>query len=123
MVSASPRKKRKRLHEMHLHQKAKLVRAHLSKELRKQLGKRSIRVKKGDKVKILRGRFKGVSGKVVEVDLRDARVFVEGAIVKNQRGKEKFFPIPASKLLVLELEKRQLKQKKMGEKTGAGEKA
>ena len=110
-ISSQPRKKRRELYHMPLHARAKLVRAHLSKELRKQLGKRSIRVKKGDRVTILHGRFKGLSGKVSGVDLRKRRVFVEGAVVRTQRGREVPFPLQASKLVVLELEKRDGKKK------------
>ena len=39
----------------------------LSKELRKKHGKRNAPVRKGDVVKIMRGKFKGKKGKIIEV--------------------------------------------------------
>ena len=39
----------------------------LSKDLRKKYGKRSARVVEGDSVKVIRGEFNGVDGKVTKV--------------------------------------------------------
>jgi large subunit ribosomal protein L24 len=52
--SKQPRKQRKYLYNMDLHNVKKLMSAHLSKELMKKYGKRNIPIRKGDKVKIMR---------------------------------------------------------------------
>ncbi len=39
----------------------------LSKDLHKKYGKRSVRVNEGDSIKIVRGEFKGVDGKIAKV--------------------------------------------------------
>ncbi|MBI5229157.1 50S ribosomal protein L24 [Candidatus Micrarchaeota archaeon] len=109
-ISRQPRKKRKELFNAPLHAKAKLVRAHLSKELREKLKRRSERLKKGDKVKIIRGRFKGRSGKVVKVSLSRGKIFVEGIVQKKQSGKEESHPINASNVVILEMEKREARK-------------
>ena len=101
-----PRKKRKALYNTPLHQRQKQVAAHLSKELRVKEKKRSIAVRKGDKVRIVRGAFKKKEGKIVKVDLTKRKIFVEGCVAKKQGGKEVFAPIDASNAMVLELEKR-----------------
>ena len=41
----------------------------LSKDLRKKYGKRSARVVEGDSVKVIRGEFNGVDGKVTKVSI------------------------------------------------------
>lgn len=113
-ISRKPRKKHEALYKAPLHLRQKLVSAHLSKELRARLKKRSVAVRKGDKVRVMRGKFRKREGKVVRVDLSDSRVFIEGCVVKKQSGKEVLAPIHASNLLVLDLEKRTPRKKEKG---------
>ena len=49
---------------------------------------RSFPVRKGDSVKVLRGSSKGLSGKIVEVDLKKLKVAVEGATIQKADGKQ-----------------------------------
>ena len=56
--SKQPRKQRKYNYNAPLHIKGKFMAAHLSKDLMKKYNRRSIRVRKGDKVILLRGQFK-----------------------------------------------------------------
>lgn len=86
--SAQPRKKRKFLYTAPLHARGKMLNVHVAKPLRATLKKRAVRVKKGDSVKIVRGKFKGLAGKVMAVTLRPIGINVEGAIVKKVGGKE-----------------------------------
>ena len=62
--SNKPRKQRKYRLNAPLHIKQKFVRAHLSKELRKKLNKKNMGLRKGDKVKIMRGQFRRLEGKI-----------------------------------------------------------
>jgi ribosomal protein L24p/L26e, archaeal/eukaryotic len=43
---------------------------HFQKNLHKKYGKRSVRVSEGDSVKIVRGEFKGVDGKVSKISIQ-----------------------------------------------------
>src|SRR5690606_38608919 len=43
------------------------------------VNKRSLNIKKGDDVRVIAGKDKGVEGKVIEVDVARSRVYVEGA--------------------------------------------
>jgi large subunit ribosomal protein L24 len=58
----------------------------LSKELRKKYGKRSARILKGDTVKIIRGEFAGVDGKVTKISIPDRGVNIEGVKKEKLKG-------------------------------------
>ncbi|MEM4662584.1 MAG: 50S ribosomal protein L24 [Candidatus Diapherotrites archaeon] len=103
--SKKPEKQRKEIAELPLHKRKKLVTAHLSKELREELKRRSLPVRKGDVVKIMRGSFKGKSGKVTKVDLRKGVVYIEKIVRKKANGTEIPVPIRASKLLITSLDR------------------
>ncbi len=104
-MSYQPRKQRKKLFKAPLHKRQKLVAAHLSKELQKELKTRSLPVRKGDKVRIMRGKFRGKEGKVVRVDLKKIRVYVEGVTIKRADGTERLVPIHPSNLLILDVDR------------------
>ena len=72
--SKQPRKQRKYRNNAPSHIKNKFLSAHLSKELRKKHNTRNITLKKGDKVKIARGQFKGKTGAVDRINLKKAKV-------------------------------------------------
>ena len=103
-MSKQPRKQRKRLYKSPLHRREKVLRSTLSKELRKELGTRSIRVRTGDLVRIMRGKWRGHEGKVIGVDVAHGRVYVEGVTLKRSDGTEVPYPIHPSNLMILELE-------------------
>ncbi len=101
-VTKQPRKKRKHMYNASLHEKAKLINARVSDALQTQLKKKTMRVKKGYKVKVLRGKFKKTEGKVVSVDYKKSRVFIDSAKSKSARGKEKSVGIHPSNLLIID---------------------
>ena len=76
--STQPRKQRKYRHNAPLHVKHMFLNAHLSKELRKKYGKRSLPLRKGDEVLVMQGSFKRKKAKVVSVNLQRSRVALEG---------------------------------------------
>ena len=53
----------------------------LSKNLRKKYGKRSVRIVEGDSVKVVRGEFNGVDGKVTKVSTSNNGLTIEGVNV------------------------------------------
>jgi large subunit ribosomal protein L24 len=75
--SKQPRKQRKYLHNMPNHLKQKQMAANLDKDLRKKYGRRSLEVRKGDEVIIMRGKNKKKMGKVVEVNVKYQKIAVE----------------------------------------------
>ncbi|MEM3361857.1 MAG: 50S ribosomal protein L24 [Candidatus Anstonellaceae archaeon] len=113
--SKQPRKQRKAFFNAPLHIRKKFLKVRLAKELAQKVGKRSLTIKKGDKVKIIKGKFKGKTGSVIEVDYKKLRLFVEGITIKNSRGVEKLFPLrPAAVRLIEKILK---PSEKEGEKT------
>jgi len=62
--SKQPRKQRKARYTAPLHLRSRLISAPLSKELREEYKRRSVRVIKGDTVKVLRGESAGTEGVV-----------------------------------------------------------
>ena len=101
--SKKPAKQRKYRYNAPLHIKQKFVHAHLSKELRKKYGKRSIGLRKGDKVKVMRGQFKKHAGKVDIVDLKKGKIYLTGIEISKKDGTKATCPIEPSNLMITEL--------------------
>lgn len=103
-TSKKPRKQRKARADAPLHIRRQFVAAHLSKELKEKLKtrRRSLPVREGDRVKVTRGEFKGHLGKVVRVDLRGCRVYVEGVVRRRGKGGESQLPLHPSKLMIID---------------------
>ena len=112
MKSKQPRKQRRWLYKTSkLHERHKLLHATLSKDLRKKYGKRSVRVRKGDKVKIMRGEFAGHEGKVLEVDMKKIKIKVDGATTTKVDGTEVSVPIHPSNVMITSLEMDDVRKK------------
>lgn len=85
----------------------------LSTDLRGKHGKRTVRPRVGDTVRIVRGEFKDIEGKVTKVDPSAGVVNVEGVTREKLKGGNAPIPIPSSNLVVtaLTLEDKQRKKK------------
>jgi len=102
-VSSKPRKQRKLLYNAPMHILPKLMSAHLSPELREKYHRRSFPVRVGDRVKIMRGEFRGVEGRVTAVDRRRQRVMIENVTIKKADGTAVPKPIHVSNIMITEL--------------------
>ena len=60
----------------------------LSKDLRKKYGKKHVRVVEGDSVKVIRGEFTGVDGKVTEVSAANNGLTIEGVKKEKLKGEK-----------------------------------
>ncbi len=118
-LSKQPRKQRKALYQAPLHVRQKLMSAPLSPELRERFGVRNLPVRTGDKVLIMRGDFKGQEGKVVKVDLKNLRIYVEGITIKRADGTPVFRPIHPSNVMIIELNLKDPWRRKILERRGA----
>jgi len=101
--SKKPRKQRKFLYEAPLHIRRKMIAAHFSKELREKYKRRSFPLRKGDEVEIMRGEFKGKKGKIVRIDTKKYKVYIEGIKRKKTAGTEVLVPIHPSNLRIINL--------------------
>ncbi len=110
--SKSPKKQRKFRYDAPLHLKKKFLAVHLSKELRKTQEKRSLQLKKGDKVKISRGNFKGKSGIVEKIDIKKEHIFVHGIEIIKKDGSKVPKTINASNMMIISLNAESKKRNK-----------
>ena len=117
--STQRRKQRKFRFNAPLHIKNKFLGVHLAKELRAKYNIRSIRVRKGDTVKILRGNFKGKEGKVEKVDISKTKVYLEKIQIAKKEGSSSPYPLQPSNLIITSLDLSDKKRvKKQEEKNG-----
>lgn len=72
----------------------------LSTELREKYKRKTVRPREGDSVRIVRGEFKGIEGKVTKVSPHDGTLNVEGVTREKQKGGTSSVPIPSSNVLI-----------------------
>jgi large subunit ribosomal protein L24 len=101
--SVQPRKQRKYRHKAPLHARHRFMSANLSPELRRRFGKRSMPVRKGDEVEVMRGSQKGLRGTVSRVDLGRCRVYADEIKVKKVDASEVMRPLQPSNLKIVKL--------------------
>ena len=93
----------KQIFQATLQNRSKQMGSALSKDLHKKYGKRSVRVIEGDHVTILRGEFKGVSGKITKISKEKTSVTVEGVKKEKTKGDKFDVYIHTSNLVVTAL--------------------
>ena len=96
-------KQRKYRFNAPLHIKQKFLHSPLSKELKKKYRKRSMGLRKGDKVKILSGQFRKHEGKVERIDAKKTRIFVNGVEISRKDGTKRMQPLNPSNIIITEL--------------------
>ncbi|MCP8304461.1 MAG: 50S ribosomal protein L24 [archaeon] len=102
-MSSKPSKVRKKLSTSPPHVRAKQISSHLSEGLRSKYDVRSLRVRKDDVVKVLRGEYKGIEGKVTGVDVKTGRIMVEGITREKIAGGTTPVKIHPSKVIIMKL--------------------
>ena len=102
--STQPRKQRKFRHNAPIHIRRKLMASTLSKELRMKYKRRSFPVRVGDKVKVLRGQFKGKLSEIDKVDAQNYRIYLKDVHLKKQGGQAPIkYPLSPSKVQLITL--------------------
>jgi large subunit ribosomal protein L24 len=79
------------------------VSSNLADNLKKQYNKRSVNVIKGDTVKILRGEYKGVEGKVEKINALNGRLSIEGVQREKIKGGQVKVQIHSSNVVISSL--------------------
>jgi large subunit ribosomal protein L24 len=102
-ASIQPRKQRAYVRNAPLHIKGDFVASHLSRELRQKHKRRAVRVRTGDKVKIMRGNFRNRTGKVERINVKEQKVYITGIEVSKRDGSKALMPVHPSNLLIQEL--------------------
>jgi large subunit ribosomal protein L24 len=98
-----PRKQRKRLFNAPAHLRHKFMGAPLSPELVSSKGAKTLPVRKGDTVRVVRGDHTGFEGKVSRVDLKRYRIFLEGLTREKVDGTNIFVSVHPSKVMIKNL--------------------
>jgi large subunit ribosomal protein L24 len=98
-----PRKQRKLLYNAPAHLRHKLMAASLSPQLITSKGAKTLPVRKGDSVRVMRGDHKGFEGKISRVDLKNYRIYVEGLTREKVDGTTIFVPLHPSKVMIRNL--------------------
>jgi large subunit ribosomal protein L24 len=99
----NPRKQRKRLYNAPAHLRHKLMAAPLSHELTASKSAKTLPVRKGDTVRVVRGDHVGFEGKVSRVDLKRYRIFIEGLTREKVDGTNIFVSVHPSKVIIKNL--------------------
>ena len=86
--SEQPRKQRKARYSAPSHVRTKFLNAPLSEDLKENYKKKTMRVIKGDTVKVTRGEFVGDEGLVDAVDTVKAKIVVHGVSSTKADGTE-----------------------------------
>jgi len=116
-ASKQPRKQRKARFTAPAHERTRFLNAPLSSALREQYGKKTLRVIKGDTVKVTRGDSAGEEGLVDLIDTGRAKIVVHGVSLTKSDGTEVPRKVDPSKV---EITKLNLNDKRREEKLGEG---
>jgi len=98
-----PTKQRKMLYQAPDHIRYRLFAAPLSPELRASHGVKTLPVRSGDSVRIMRGDQKGFEGKIARIDRKKYRIYVEGLTREKVDGTTIFVPMHPSKVMITRL--------------------
>ena len=96
MKTKKPSKQRRKIALATEKEIIRMMKVRLSEKLREKYGTRSVSVRKGDSVKILRGDFAGIEGKIVETDRHNQKVTVEGVTKEKVSGEQMRVPVHVS---------------------------
>ena len=104
--STKAKKQRKARTDAPLHKRKRMVSAHLDSSLMSEYNVRSMPVRKGDTVKLLRGAedFKTSEAKVASVDLKHLKIIIENVTVPKADGTQKPKPVDPSDVVLTKLD-------------------
>lgn len=102
-MSTQPRKERYTLHNLPAHKNRAQIASHLDDPLLLKYNTRSVTLRKGDTVRVLRGEYAGTTGKVLEVNTRTRKVTVDGVTVTKAKATQVARPLDPSNLIITKL--------------------
>ena len=101
--SIKPKKQRKRHFTAPLHVRHKKMTTLLDRSLREKYGFRNIPINVNDTVIIVRGQYKGITGRILKIIRPKYKVHVEGAVRNKVDGSQLPYPISPSNLIITKL--------------------
>jgi large subunit ribosomal protein L24 len=85
------------------HSKERMLRSSLSGELKEKYGRRNVRVVAGDTIKVMRGEYSGIEGKVEKVNTKRGSLAIEGIQREKIRGGNVKVQINTSNVIITNL--------------------
>jgi large subunit ribosomal protein L24 len=102
-ASSQPRKVRGAKFAGSVRARSKALSSTLSRDLKEKHSTDHVKIRKGDTVKIMRGDFKGIEGKVAETFPKTGQVTIEGVTREKIKGGTVQVKVNSSKLMVTSL--------------------
>jgi large subunit ribosomal protein L24 len=94
------KKNNQKLLHLHSHLRDSRICSTLSNNLREQYGTRGCRVVKGDTVRVVRGEYSGIEGKVEDVNTQRSTLSIEGIQREKVKGGNVKVQIHSSNLII-----------------------
>ena len=104
VTSKKPRKQRRALMYPKNHQLSKLFTGPLDDALQEIYGIKRMPVRVGDSVRIIKGEFDGIEGKVLSLNKRTRRLTIEEATLQKRSGENYYIPIAVSNIIITKFE-------------------
>ena len=73
-------------------------------ELREKYGRRSFPIRKGDTIRVVRGDHRGEEGKVIRVDYKQLKIYVDAIKRERSDGRVVHMPIHPSNVVIVKLD-------------------
>lgn len=80
------------------------LRSPLSRSLREKFGRRNLRVIAGDTIKVIRGEYSGIEGKVEKVNMKRGSLAIEGIQREKVRGGNVKVAINSTNVVITDLD-------------------
>ena len=80
------------------------LRSSLSRALREKFGRRNLRVIAGDTIKVIRGEYSGIEGKVEKVNMKRGSLAIEGIQREKVRGGNVKVAINSTNVVITDLD-------------------
>ncbi|MDY6769157.1 MAG: 50S ribosomal protein L24 [Candidatus Nanohaloarchaea archaeon] len=103
-ASSDPSKQRKRRRNAPHHQRKQFLNAHLADAVQERMGTRSVPVRTGDKVEVMRGDYSGEKGRVDDIDTEEEKIYINGVEREAVDGSETAVPVDPSNLKITKLD-------------------
>jgi len=102
-ISSQTRVNRKKYHIADSNRRRVLMSSRIEKNFRKNYNIKTIPLRKGDEVKIMRGAQKGKIGKIVQSSRKRMIIYISNATYKKKNGEDAYQPIHPSNVQVQKL--------------------
>ncbi|MCJ7478863.1 MAG: 50S ribosomal protein L24 [Candidatus Nanohaloarchaeota archaeon QJJ-7] len=102
--SEDPSKQRKFKENAPHHHRKRFLHSHLESSVREKIGTRSVPLRTGDQVEVMRGDFSGEAGRVDDIDTEEGKVYVDGIETESVDESETMVALRPSNLKITRLD-------------------